>query len=434
VKIIQLTAENVKRLEAVDITPDDHMVIVSGRNGQGKTSVLDAIWLALGGRTATKSNPAPVRRGSTSARVRIDLGDLVVTRTWNADAGTTSLRVENAEGNAFAGPQGVLDSLVGRLSFDPLAFANLGPREQRDTLIGLIELPFDLDEMDRRRQDLYDQRTNVNRGVRELSARISAAKEALDIERHQLGGPLPEVELDLGELMSQMREANQRADRRRVLLADAASMQQRADRLTREREDALAEIVRLRARVAELDEDIVAANAEHDALHAKRDAIEAPDLVALEESIQQREVVNGLVRRVAELADMATAQTELQAEADTLTREMDAIDTEKSAALAAAKMPVPGLGFDVDGVSFNGTPFVQCSSAEQLRISMAMAMAMNPRVRVIRIKDGSLLDAESMTLVAELALEHDFQVWIERVADHGGVGIVIEDGRVELEP
>jgi hypothetical protein len=231
-----------------------------------------------------------------------------------------------------------------------------------------------------------------------------------------------------------MREANQRADRRRVLLADAASMQQRADRLTREREDALAEIVRLRARVAELDEDIVAANAEHDALHAKRDAIEAPDLVALEESIQQREVVNGLVRRVAELADMATAQTELQAEADTLTREMDAIDTEKSAALAAAKMPVPGLGFDVDGVSFNGTPFVQCSSAEQLRISMAMAMAMNPRVRVIRIKDGSLLDAESMTLVAELALEHDFQVWIERVADHGGVGIVIEDGRVELEP
>ena len=38
-----------KRLKAVDITPDGTLQIITGRNAQGKTSVLDAIWLALGG-------------------------------------------------------------------------------------------------------------------------------------------------------------------------------------------------------------------------------------------------------------------------------------------------------------------------------------------------------------------------------------------------
>ena len=57
-KVIRLTAENVKRLKAVEITPDQTMQIITGRNAQGKTSVLAALWLALGGGSA-----APAGRG-----------------------------------------------------------------------------------------------------------------------------------------------------------------------------------------------------------------------------------------------------------------------------------------------------------------------------------------------------------------------------------
>ena len=38
-KIIELQAENVKRLRAVTISPEGHIVEISGRNGQGKSSV-----------------------------------------------------------------------------------------------------------------------------------------------------------------------------------------------------------------------------------------------------------------------------------------------------------------------------------------------------------------------------------------------------------
>ena len=78
-KIIELQAENVKRLKAVEITPNGTLQVIGGKNAQGKSSVLDAIWLALGGGKAAKDTPLPIRDGEATAKVRLDLGDLVVT-------------------------------------------------------------------------------------------------------------------------------------------------------------------------------------------------------------------------------------------------------------------------------------------------------------------------------------------------------------------
>ena len=93
-------------------------------------------------------------------------------------------------------------------------------------------------------------------------------------------------------------------------------------------------------------------------------------------------------------------------------------------------MPISGLGFDDDGVTYQGVPLKQASAAEQLRVSVAMAMALNPKVRVIRITDGSLLDSDNLALIEQMAADQDFQVWIERVDETGTVGVVIEDGQV----
>src|SRR5438874_2068433 len=96
-KIISLVAENIKKLRAVEITPDGEIVTISGRNGQGKTSVLDSIWWAL---TGTKHiQGEPIRKGETKARIKLDLGGLVVERKFTA-AGST-LSVESAEGARF---------------------------------------------------------------------------------------------------------------------------------------------------------------------------------------------------------------------------------------------------------------------------------------------------------------------------------------------
>ena len=45
--IVSLEIENVKRLSAVQITPDGSTVVIGGDNAQGKSSVLDANTHAL---------------------------------------------------------------------------------------------------------------------------------------------------------------------------------------------------------------------------------------------------------------------------------------------------------------------------------------------------------------------------------------------------
>ena len=62
---------------------------------------------------------------------------------------------------------------------------------------------------------------------------------------------------------------------------------------------------------------------------------------------------------------------------------------------------------------------------------MAIAMAANPKLRVIRVQDGSLLDEEAMRILAEMAQAADYQVWIEVVQSGRSAAIVIEDGAVK---
>jgi len=120
----------------------------------------------------------------------------------------------------------------------------------------------------------------------------------------------------------------------------------------------------------------------------------------------------------------------LEGRAHIITEQMEAREKAKQDAIAAASMPVEGLGFGEGIVLYNGIPFEQASSAEQLRVSLAIAMAGNPKLRVIRIQDGSLLDDTSLAAIAQMAKDGEYQVWIERVDTSGQVGIVIDDGAV----
>ena len=113
-----------------------------------------------------------------------------------------------------------------------------------------------------------------------------------------------------------------------------------------------------------------------------------------------------------------------------LTETMAARSRAKADAITTAAMPVPGLGFGEGSVTFDGVPFDQAETSAQIRVGVAIAMAANPKLRVIRIKEGSFLDPDNLALIAEMARAHDYQVWLERVDTSGKVGVVIDDGQV----
>src|SRR4051812_40838382 len=79
-KIIRLQSSNIMKLVAVDITPKGELVIVGGKNGAGKSSVLNSIAMALGG--LALAPPQPIRGNELKAEIKLDLGEFRVTRRF----------------------------------------------------------------------------------------------------------------------------------------------------------------------------------------------------------------------------------------------------------------------------------------------------------------------------------------------------------------
>ncbi|WP_311274801.1 AAA family ATPase [Methylobacterium sp. WCS2018Hpa-22] len=417
-KILQLQAENVKRLKAVSITPDGNIVEITGRNGQGKSSVLDAIWWALAGTSHIQA--VPIRKGENEARIRLDLGEIKVTRTFKRqDDGTfpTKILVESAEGARYPSPQRMLDSLLGALSFDPLGFTRMDGKDQLEALKRFVP-GVDFDAIDKANKADFAKRTEVNREVRTLrsqAAGISVPENA------------PSERIDDAALVEELERAgehNTLVERRRA-----------------SREAFVAETERMEARGADLRAQAQAlydqaAEAEALAAGKRRQLAEAEqlpepiDTLDLRQRIADAGRVNALVAQ-REQRDRIEAQSkDVETQAAALTKAIEDRTAQRREAIAKAEMPVPGIGFGEDEILLDGIPFDQASSAEQLRTSVAIAIAMNPKLRVIRVQDGSLLDEDAMRILAEMAAAADYQVWIEVVQSGRSAAIVIEDGAV----
>lgn len=424
-KIISLQAENFKKLHAIEITPNGNFVQITGRNGQGKSSTLDAIWVALAGIGVAPKEP--IRKGAQSARIRLDLGEIVVTRHFKAgekNTYTTSLTVESAEGARYPSPQKLLDSLLGALSFDPLAFSRMDAKQQFDALRAFVP-GIDFETIDRQQLGDYQKRTDVNRRHKDVKA-VADQIVVPDVAPVQM--------IDESALVAKLKEAgdhNSDIERRRAnreaLGAQVVAGEKQVDELTAQMEAMLRQITQIAAGVDEKRNKLTSAPPLPDLIDT---AAVAVDLNAARENNQRyAKWVDERGRRILAL-DSAKALAE---ESEAITQRMEKRMQDKQAAIAGAKLPITGISFGDGVVLLNDIRFDQASDAEKLRASVEMAMAANPKLQVVRIRDGSLLDEEGLKLVAEMADARNCQVWIERVSSDGKVGIVLENGYVKTQ-
>lgn len=427
-KVLKLIASNVKRIEVAEIHPDGSLVVISGANGAGKTSLIDSLEWGLRGKTAMQD--VPVRTGADRATIDIDLGpeygqppEFIVERVVTPKGG--SLVVRSAAGARFDSPQALLDKLMGKVAIDPLAFARLKPAEQRAQLQRLVGL--DLSVLDGERATVYEERTAVNKLVATMDALLAGTKEQ-DAPSEPVSVVSLVAELERRDAVNKSNEAQRKA----VEIA--------AKRVTVAREEtanAAREIVDQQHRLDVLrqkHEAAVATEAARAAAHLQlvtaESALVDADAAEVRAQIAASEETNRKVRENAERAAVVTNLAATKDQAAKLTERIEAIDAEKAAKLAAAPFPVPGLGFSDVGVTMRGVPFEQASAAERLRTSVAMAIAANPRLRVLVVRDGSLLDEKSLAMVAEMAEAAGAQVWLETVGERGDATVIIEEGRV----
>ena len=437
-RVIKLIAENFKKLKAVQIVPTENIVMLTGANEQGKSSILDAIWAAIGNADMVKSTGTtrPIRDGEKKASVSVDLGEMIITRKWTESGSIVS--IESKDGKAtYRKPQEILDGLMCKIALDPLSFATMDGKKQTEILIKLANIPINLEETKKYRQGVFDKRTDVNRTIKHFESQLVGLPE--------IPKNTPDIELLSSEIIAKMEETQLKIrgnDKIRESVnsinSEITMSQNNIVFIKNQLVDIEKQVADLRIKYKAINSTIPEKEKNHAALilslESKKkeiDAIIDPDISVFKNELERVEVTNknvGIKKQQTEIIKNIEAK---RVEAENLSKKIDEIDKEKDIALKTAKFPIENLGFDNDGITYKAIPFSQCSSAERLRISIAIAMAMSPKLRIIRITDGSLIDSKNMSIIEEMCKEKDYQCWIEKVDETGKIGIYIEDGEIK---
>ena len=360
--ILKLQASNVMNIEAVEIEPNGNTVTLTGKNGAGKSAFLKAIEFALSGK-ALASTPEPVRHGQKSGDILLDLGDIVVKRHFTNESST--VKIENKDGMVFKSPQALLDKFRGNIAFDPMSFAGLPENQQKEVLLGMIDLPIDLDELDLKRKGIYDQRTGVNRDINRLEGLLDSIPIIPGV---------PDEEESAVDVMADMQKASEQIainERGRQLLR---KYQHQSDMLFEKQAS-------LKAELETCTVDIDALQPEIAQIGADVESMVDPDLEQFKCKLEDVEQINIRVRRMQERTKTVNQLNDTKATSLGMTVDMTAIDTLKTKTISEAGMPVPGLGFNESGVTFGDVPLSQCSDGQKRLISARIGMAMNPDLR-----------------------------------------------------
>lgn len=407
-RVVQLRISAFKGITVADITPPENgVVVVSGPNGAGKSSLIDAMSVALGGAPEARKVTKPVKKGSSYSQVVVDLGDLVITRQWNQES--TWLTVTGADGRQHRSPQRLLNSLLGKLSFDPAAFLNEAPAKQRDMLLQATGLGDIVQKIDATRKDVSDDRRLINRDIKALTSRLDSMPKPSD--------EVPAEEVTVTELVENIRRTEN---------ANQQIMQAR--RRAAELETSIAETQR---RIDELQSSLELQQFEQGEV-TELAAQDPTDVSDLEQRVTRIDTINAEVRSARQWRDLRDQLADREQQATTCTHTLADLDKQKADELAAAELPIDGLGVNDEGITYKGVPFQDANTASRLQTATAIAMALNPTIRIIRISDGSLLDRANLNALHELAADRGYQVWVERVDDddEAAEGIVIREGSV----
>jgi len=401
-KIIRFVAKNANGLKAVEITPDGDIVQLTGKNGAGKTSVIDTALQVLHG-------GLELLEGSESGKGELDISNgsqqyRISREAKNGKPPVLSIHQGEGFDLSVKRPSEFLRGLVGENIIDyPLMFVNKSGKERKAIVFGALGI--DTSIFDTQIEELEGERQVVNK-------RIMANRSQLNLQKPD--DSLPKDELLISELVVERDQAE-------ALNRDISTVKIAIAEETRK-------ITMVENQLSSLKEGLKTLNANL----AEYDGVNIPDLTVLTEKIANAEETNQNIRmnnvligKAKELDADKTYYTELGDERKTL-------ESQKQGAISDL-LPIPGITIEEDDVYWNGVPGSKWSTGESMYIGCAMRVAQvdKSQTNVVFVDDVSLLDEEILLKMRELL--GDFQIWEifnQIIGDPINV-ITIEDGMVK---
>lgn len=403
VKINELLIENVKRVKAVQFEPSaDGLTIIGGRNGQGKTSVLDAIAWALGGNNYKPS--VPERDGAlVPPNLHIELSNgLIVERKGK----NSTLKVTDPNGNKSG--QQLLNEFVSTLALDLPKFINGSDKDKADSLLKILGIGDVLSQLDTKENQLYAQRTEVGR----IADRKKKAADEMPMYPN-----VPKEPVSATELIKQQQE---------ILARNGENERKRQDAARYEQMLAEAQIAFDEAKAA-------LQKAEQDCLTARKSAEDLHDesTAELEKNLAEIEALNIKIRANSTKEAAEVEANNLQQEYDGLTEQIESVREERNKLLDSAELPLPGLSVKDGKLIYNNMPWDGMSGSDQLKVATAIVRKLNPQCGFVLMDKLEQMDLETLQEFGAWLKQEGLQVIATRVSTGDECSIIIEDGMVK---
>lgn len=399
-RITSLELENIKRIKAVQISPTETgLTVIGGRNGQGKTSVLDAIMWILGGERYRPSEPK--REGSVTppyGKITLSNGLIVERKGKNSD-----LKVIDPSGNR-AGQQ-LLNEFISQFALDLPKFMNGNNKEKADTLLQVIGVGDKLYELDQQEKELYNQRRTIGQ--------IADQKKKYAAEL-PVYPDVPAEPISATELIKEQQEIlaiNGENQRKRQRLA---KLQSEADTLRGQIEELL-------AKQAKIHSDLEIAQMDAKDLQDQSTA-------EIEKSIADIEEINRKVRMNLDKEKAETEAQEYTNKYEAHTERIEAVRKERANLLDGANLPLEGLSVEDGELTYKGFKWDNLSGADQMKVGVAIVRKLNPKCGFVLLDKLEQMDLDTLQEFSAWLKQEGLQVIATRVSTGDECSIIIEDG------
>ena len=447
-RVEKISIRNIMGVEALDIQPGA-VTTITGANGTGKSSILEAIKAVLGkGTDATL-----VRKGQSAGEVVFVLEDGRSVREYiPAEGGRARPIVKDASGKALPKPQSIIEDLFDSVSANPVSFLMAPPKHRAEWLLEAmpISVPaaeikkavsekysggdLNLDGLAALRQKVYDDRTGLNRVAKESAAAATALSaqmpdgDADEIEKaaREAGEKLAQVENQLGQSDGTLRAqlAEMESSLRQELADAEKGLREKYDEQIRDLERQVADLRRQWA-----DERTELMRINRDVLTAETNEIRnqhADDTLALS---NEKSRIKAELSRLGEMGiahvkakqtrqlieEQQAAAAEAQARADKATAALENLDALKESLLS--KLPIPGAEVRDGDIWVGGIQFDRLNTAKRVQIALKVAKLRAGKVPLVVVDNLECLDSETFHAFEQAAAKSGMQFVITRVSD-----------------
>ncbi len=438
---MKATKIKIKNLFGItEATLDGKNVEITGDNGTGKTSFLDAIRYAL---TNDSERDYIIRQGESEGEIIIETdADFYIGRKKRTNK--ADYKSIKDGGREVASPESVIKQLFTPLQLDPVAFTQMSKQEQNRIILDLIEFEWDLNwikdqfgeipeginyeqnilqvlnDIQSENGTYFQNRQDVNRDVRnkkafieEIAADIPAKYDAEKWEKFDLGASYQKLE--------KLREENNRIERAKVfkdnyenkirglqadkdlqIASEEKSIAAERDGLTSTIERLKAEIKAAEDKLSGLDgklkDKIALADSQYNERKAKLDkdmhiadeymAKETVDCSELQEEVDTAAEMKKHLNEYKRMKELQNDVELLIAESEEYTRKIELARSLPGGILRTSRIPIDGFAVE-DGVPLiNGLPISNLSEGEKLNLCVDVALAKPNNLQLILI-DGA---------------------------------------------